>query len=212
MIDGKNLRLYFIMGSTNTTADLAYVLQEAIDGGITIFQYREKGFIAKNGLEKYQLGVTLRTICHQNNIPFVVNDDIDLAVKLQADGVHVGQTDESIVKVRERMPAYMSIGVSVSTVEEAIVAEKQGADYLGVGPIYRTSTKADALEPIGVNRVLEIGANVAIPMVAIGGINSKNAGEIRKAGATGICVISAISHAENCKEATRELIAGGDLF
>ncbi|WP_404450958.1 thiamine phosphate synthase [Virgibacillus necropolis] len=205
MIDEKSLRLYFIMGSANTTRDPEYVLQQAIDGGITIFQFREKGIAAKTGAEKCKLGIQLRNVCLKNNIPFIVNDDIDLAVKIQSDGVHIGQKDESVVNVKERLPNYMCVGVSVSTVEEAILAEQQGADYLGVGPIHETSSKADALKPIGVKRIMEISENVTIPIVAIGGIKKENARQIMKAGSAGISVISAISQAENCKEAAHKL-------
>lgn len=205
MIDGKSLRLYFIMGSMNTTEEPKYVLQQAIDGGITIFQFREKGFAAKTGVEKYKVGIQLRNVCLKNNIPFIVNDDIDLTIKLHADGVHIGQGDASVVNVKERLPNHMRVGVSVSTVEEAVLAEQQGADYLGVGPIFRTSTKADAREPIGVKRIREISKNITIPIVAIGGIKKENTRQIMKAGAAGISVISAISQAENSKEAAREL-------
>ncbi|ASN03553.1 thiamine phosphate synthase [Virgibacillus necropolis] len=205
MIDKKSLRLYFIMGSTNTIEDPTYVLQQAIDGGITTFQYREKGVTAKKGFEKYKLGIELRNICLNNTIPFIVNDDIALAIKLHADGVHIGQKDESVVNVKERLPNDMSVGVSVSTVEEAVLAEQQGADYLGVGPIFKTSTKANAREPIGVKRIVEISKKIAIPIVAIGGIKRENAGDIMEAGASGISVISAISQAGNYKEAAHEL-------
>lgn len=207
MIGKKDLRLYFIMGSINTNQDPAHVLQRAIDGGITVFQYREKGSNALTGTAKLELGMTLRHVCQKNNIPFVVNDDINLAIKLHADGVHIGQQDDSILKVRENLPARMSIGVSVSTVEEAHIAEKQGADYLGVGPIFGTSTKADAREPIGIERVREIAAITSPPLVAIGGIKKENAREIMNAGATGISVVSAISQAENCAGSAEELAA-----
>lgn len=205
MVDEKDLRLYFIMGSANTTRDPVRVLQQAINGGITAFQYREKGLRAKRGLEKLTFGMGLRNVCLKNNIPFIVNDDIELAMKLQASGVHIGQQDESLVAVRKSIPSHMSVGVSVSTVEEAIVAESQGADYLGVGPIFTTSTKEDALEPIGIKRVREIATITSLPTVAIGGIKKDNALQIMKSGATGISVISAISEAKDAEEAAKEL-------
>lgn len=205
MIDKKGLRLYFIMGSANTIEDPTHVLQQAIDGGITSFQYREKGITAKAGVEKYKLGIRLRNVCLENNIPFIVNDDINLAVRLHADGVHIGQQDVPIKNVKERIPIYMRVGVSVSTVEEAVLAEQQGADYLGVGPVFRTSSKTDAREPVGVIRIKEISNKVAIPIVAIGGIKKETAGQIINAGAAGISVISAISMAESYEEAARDL-------
>lgn len=205
MLDKKILRLYFILGSVNTSENPAHVLQQAIEGGITIFQYREKGLNAKSGVGKLTLGIELRNTCLENNVPFIVNDDIELAIKLRANGVHIGQQDENIIKVKERLPKGMYVGVSVSTVEEAILAEEQGADYLGVGPIHGTSTKEDALKPIGIERLIEISKNVTIPIVAIGGIKKENAGEIINAGATGISVISAISQGGTYKKAARDL-------
>lgn len=200
-----NLRLYFIMGSTNTRENPANILTRAIDGGITAFQFREKGEGAKAGIEKYKLGAELRDICRENQIPFIVNDDMELAIQLHADGLHIGQQDETIVTVRKRIPAYMTVGVSVSTVKEAFLAEQQGADYLGVGPVYSTSTKEDALEPVGVVRIKEVCRAVNLPVVAIGGITSENTSEIIQSGAAGISVISAISRANNCEEAARKL-------
>ncbi|WP_430789003.1 thiamine phosphate synthase [Virgibacillus flavescens] len=200
-----NLRLYFIMGSTNTLENPADVLKRAIEGGISAFQFREKGVGAKGGVEKYKLGAELRDICSEYKIPFIVNDDVKLAIQLHADGIHIGQQDESIVTVRKRIPAYMTVGVSVSTVKEAYLAEQQGADYLGVGPVYSTSTKEDALEPVGIDRIKEVCRAVNLPVVAIGGIDRMNTSEIMRSGAAGISVISAISRANNCEEAARKL-------
>lgn len=207
MIDRNLLRLYFIMGSINTNHNPAHVLQQAIDGGVKVFQYREKGLNAKTGDEKLKLGISLWDVCQKNKVPFIVNDDLELAVELQANGVHIGQQDESLLVVRDRLPANMTIGVSVSTIEEALLAEKQGADYLGVGPIFATSTKTDALKPIGIKRLQKIAANTSLPLVAIGGIKKENAREIMSAGAAGISVISAISEAKDVGEAVRELEA-----
>ncbi|ASK61521.1 thiamine phosphate synthase [Virgibacillus phasianinus] len=207
MIDEKDLKLYFIMGSTNTKQEPGHVLQQAIDGGVTTFQYREKGPLAKTGDEKRKLGIELRNICLKNKVPFIVNDDLELAMKLHASGVHIGQEDGSLPAVRGILPAHMAIGVSVSTVEEALVAESQGADYLGVGPIYQTTTKADAREPIGLQRLQEIRLVTSIPIVAISGINKQNAKGIMHAGASGISVVSAISQAEDSQVAASELDA-----
>ncbi|WP_373284327.1 thiamine phosphate synthase [Virgibacillus oceani] len=205
MIDKKDLQLYFIMGSNNTAANPVHVLQDAINGGITVFQFREKGISAKTGAEKFDLGIQLRSVCRENNIPFIVNDDTDLAVAFKADGIHIGQKDESIKDIKKRIPKHLCAGVSVSTVEEAILAEKQGADYIGVGPIFKTKTKEDALTPIGMHGLGTIIEKVTIPIVAIGGINNKNARQIIQAGADGIAVISAISKVQNSEIAAGEL-------
>ncbi|WP_099157644.1 thiamine phosphate synthase [Virgibacillus ndiopensis] len=205
MINKEDLQLYFIMGSNNTEKNLVQVLQQAINGGITLFQFREKGLAAKTDGEKRDLGLKLRDVCKENNIPFIVNDDTDLAIALKADGVHIGQNDESILEVKKRIPEHFCVGVSVSTVEEAILAENQGADYLGVGPIFATTTKKDALDPIGTQGLRAIKEKVTIPIVAIGGISNKNAREIMKAGAAGIAVISAICQVKNSQTAALEL-------
>jgi len=204
MISEKDLQLYFIMGSTNTQKDPFQVLQEAIDGGITIFQYREKGTAAKTGEEEIQFGKQLRAICKANHIPFIVNDNIDLAMQLEADGLHLGQGDTPIIEGRKRLSASFSIGISVSTVEEAVLAEQQGASYLGVGPIFLTETKPGK-EPIGIQTIREIKAKTNIPIVAIGGITKNVVPQIKEAGAAGISVISSISQAKNSKQAAQEL-------
>lgn len=204
MINEKNLQLYFIMGSNNTDRDPFHVLQEAINGGITIFQYREKGSGAKTGEDKVQFGKRLRDICKVNNIPFIVNDDINLAIELESDGLHLGQGDTSILKVRKWVPASFPIGVSVSTVEEAILAEQRGASYLGVGPIFLTQTKLGK-EPIGMRAIREIKAKTSIPIVAIGGIKKNIVPQIREAGAAGVSVISSISQAKDSQQAAKEL-------
>src|SRR5699024_9251712 len=123
------LQLYFIMGSNNTSKDPVQVLKKAIEGGVTCFQFREKGPGAKTGTDKFALGQQFRDVCREHQIPFVVNDDVDLAVKLEADGIHIGQDDASIEDVREKVPHNCFIGVSASTIEESFEAEKRGADY-----------------------------------------------------------------------------------
>lgn len=199
------LRLYFIMGSTNCYKDPVEVLQEAIVGGITIFQYREKGAGALTGDEKIILGKKLRTLCHEHGIPFIVNDDADLALALDADGVHIGPEDEAIERVREKIGAKI-IGVSVYSVEEARDAVRRGADYLGAGLIFPTKTKPDAEDVHGVRILKEIrAAKLTIPMVGIGGIDATNAKEVVSAGADGIAVVRAIAGAEDIVRATKNL-------
>ncbi|HLR15776.1 MAG TPA: thiamine phosphate synthase [Bacillota bacterium] len=200
------LRLYFIMGSQNTKADPETVLKQAIQGGITCFQYREKGSGAKTGEDRFHLGEKLRELCATNEVPFIVNDDIELARALDADGIHIGQGDLPMKEARKKIPSHMIIGLSTSTVEESIQAEKDGADYIGVGPIFATNSKEDALQPIHIQGLKEIREAVpSMPIVVIGGMNASNAKEAMDAGANGVSLISAISQATDVTEATSRL-------
>lgn len=134
------LPVYFIMGSNNCTKEPLQVLRDALEGGITIFQLREKGEGALTGEKRIDFAKELQALCKEYGVPFLVNDDVELALELDADGVHVGQDDEGITSVREKMGDKI-IGVSAHTIEEARFAIENGADYLGVGPIFPTSTK-----------------------------------------------------------------------
>ncbi|ULT59200.1 thiamine phosphate synthase [Neobacillus drentensis] len=206
----KNLRdalkVYFIMGSPNCLKEPVEVLTEAIAGGVTIFQFREKGKGALTGAEKYELARRLQRICKEHEIPFIVNDDIELAIELDADGVHIGQEDEPVRVVRSKIGDSKILGVSVHTPEEAEIALNDGADYFGIGPIYPTSSKDDA-KPVRGTELIEIfrQQNYTIPMVGIGGITSENAAAVVKAGADGVSVITAISHADSPLKAAKAL-------
>jgi len=201
------LKVYFIMGSPNCLKEPVEVLKEAIAGGVTIFQFREKGKGALTGTEKYELARRLQSICNEHQIPFIVNDDIELAIELDADGVHIGQEDEPVKVVRERIGESKILGVSVHTPEEAETALNEGADYFGIGPIYPTNSKDDA-KPVRGTELIEIlrQQGYTIPMVGIGGITSENAAAVVKAGADGVSVITAISHADSPLEAAKALI------
>jgi len=195
------LKLYFIMGSPNCTLPPEQVLENAIRGGVTLFQFREKGKGARKGEEKKVLGEKLKWICQKNGIPFLVNDDIALALELDADGVHVGQEDEPLASVREKLGDKI-IGVSAYTLEEARQAANGGADYLGVGPIFPTKSKEDAKAAKGTTVIREIRQNgIRIPIVGIGGIGPGNAKSVIEAGADGVSVISAIAGAEDAEAA-----------
>ena len=197
------LKVYFIAGSTNCIQDPVTVLDGAIRGGITIFQYREKGEGCLETLEKLELGRRLQRICKENGIPFIVNDDIELALELDADGVHIGQEDEDATHVREKIGERI-LGVSVHNLKEAETAKRAGADYFGVGPIFPTATKEDTREVQGTAMLKEL-KDLGIPMVGIGGINADNAAVVMNAGADGVSVITAISHADDVKEAAVRL-------
>ncbi|KAB8137908.1 thiamine phosphate synthase [Gracilibacillus oryzae] len=199
------LQVYFIMGSNNTNRDPLAVLEEALQGGITIFQFREKGAGALIGEEKRTLASKMKELCHRYNVPFIVNDEVDLAIEIEADGIHVGQDDEPLIQLKQRCPDNWIFGVSATNEKEARQAIKDGADYIGVGPIYGTATKEDAKQPIGVEGLAGIRAIAGdIPIVAIGGIKLGHVLRLRKAGADGVSVISAISQVEKPRQ-TAEL-------
>lgn len=200
------LKVYFIMGSTNCKDHPAQVLQEAIEGGITLFQFREKGIGALKGDKKVELAKELQQICRDHQIPFIINDDIRLAIDLKADGVHIGQDDEPIEEVRKMIGSDKIIGVSVHSYEEAMTALEGGADYFGIGPVFPTKTKEDAKPSNGTKLIEELRARgVAIPIVGIGGITAENAGSVIQAGADGVSVITAISHAPSVTDAAKAL-------
>ncbi|MCF6092596.1 thiamine phosphate synthase [Microaerobacter geothermalis] len=199
------LKVYLVMGSVNCINSPEKVLLEAIEGGITLFQYREKGSGALEGIEKYRLGKRLQQICKKAGIPFIVNDDVELALLLDADGVHIGQDDGSVEKVRMKIGSKI-LGVSAHNLEEAKEAVSYGADYLGVGPMYTTKTKEDAKEvqgPQGIRFLRENG--IDIPIVGIGGITADNAKEVIQAGADGIAVISAITQNSSPRKGVEQL-------
>jgi thiamine-phosphate pyrophosphorylase len=142
----------------------------------------------------------------RENIPLIINDRIDIALACQVTGVHLGQEDLPLFFARKILGKRKLIGISVNTEEEAFEAEKAGAFYLGVGPIFATPSKKDLKPLLGINGLQRIREKVKIPILAIGGINKKNAREVIKAGADGVAVISAIMGAEDIRKATRELI------
>lgn len=200
------LKVYFIMGSPNCKEHPAHVLQKAIEGGITLFQFREKGIGALTGDKKVELAKELQQICAEQQIPFIINDDIGLAIALEADGVHIGQDDEPIEEVRKKIGSDKIIGVSVHSYDEAMTALEGGADYFGIGPIFPTSTKEDAKPSNGTKLIEELRARgITVPIVGIGGITAETAGSVIQAGADGVSVITAISHADSVTEAAKEI-------
>ncbi|MDQ0971083.1 thiamine-phosphate pyrophosphorylase [Neobacillus niacini] len=200
------LKVYFIMGSPNCKDNPARVLQEAIEGGITLFQFREKGTGALTGNAKVDLAKELQQICREHEIPFIINDDIDLALELNADGVHIGQEDQPVAEVRKKIGQDKIIGVSVHSYDEAMNALEGGADYFGIGPVFPTKTKEDTKPSNGTKLIEELrDRGVSIPIVGIGGITAENAGSVIQAGADGVSVITAISHADSVTEAAKNL-------
>ena len=176
-------------------------VKEALDGGVTFLQLREKHIDSGLFLQEAQ---ELKDLCKQYQVPFVINDDVELALKVDADGVHVGQSDMEAGDVRKKLGKDKIIGVSAQTVEQAVMAEKHGADYLGVGAVFPTSSKDDAQE-VDYETLKAICQAVRIPVIAIGGINTQNVDRLKGSGICGVAVISAIFAQEDIKEAAKEL-------
>lgn len=180
---------------------LAGCVEETLRGGATCLQLREKELDDAAFLEEAK---ELKVLCARYGVPFIVNDNVDVGILSGADGVHVGQSDANADAVRARIGQDMILGVSVQTVEQAVKAEKDGADYLGVGAMFSTGTKLDA-DDVSFDTLREICRAVSIPVVAIGGISLKNIGAFAGTGIDGVAVVSAIFAAEQIEDATRNL-------
>ena len=182
---------------------LADVVKESLDGGVTFVQLREKTLEDDKFLEEAR---ELKELCREYKVPFVINDNVDIAIAMDADGVHVGQSDMEAGNVREKLGPDKIIGVSAQTVEQAVLAEQRGADYLGVGAVFPTGSKDDAVE-VSHETLKAICEAVSIPVIAIGGISVNNVSELAGSGIVGIAVISAIYAAKDIKKATEDLKA-----
>ena len=180
--------------------DLEDSIELAIQGGVTLVQLREKSI---STLKFLQLAIKVKEITSRHHIPLISNDRLDIALAVDADGLHVGQNDLPMLKARELFPNKI-IGVSVSTLEEAFLAQQQGADYIGVGAIFSTSTKTDAPD-VSLEQLELIKKSVTIPVVAIGGINRTNLQQVMATGIDGVSVVSAILAQENIQMATKQL-------
>lgn len=180
------------------------VIEAAIAGGATVVQYREKHAPTRQMVAEAQV---LRELTRRTGVPLIVNDRLDVALAVDADGVHLGQDDMPAALARRLIGPDKILGISASTLAEALQAVQDGADYLGVGPIFATPTKPDAAPPIGVDGLRLIRQHVSLPIVAIGGINATNAAEVMAAGPDGIAVVSAVVAAEDIAVAAQELRA-----
>lgn len=177
-------------------------VEEALKGGITFLQLREKRLGQEEFLEEARRIKALAAFYH---VPFVINDNVDIAAAIDADGVHVGQEDMEAGQVRKKLGPSKIIGVSAHTVEEALRAEKMGADYLGVGAVFSTSTKGDA-KVLRREELKAICQAVSIPVVAIGGIKEENLGELKGSGVSGVAVVSGIFGAKDITGACKRLL------
>ncbi len=187
---------------------LEEIVRKAAGGGVTILQHREKNAGTREFLRE---AVALKEAAAEFGIPFIINDRVDIALACGADGVHLGQDDMPCTVARGLVGQEMIIGVSVSSPEEALEAESEGADYLGVGPLFSTLTKTDTVPPIGIETLVRIRRTVRIPLIAIGGIKAENTAPVIQGGADGVAVVSAIISSPDPEIAAAELRSVVDM-
>lgn len=198
--------LYLVTDRQLMSCDsLTEAVEQAILGGCTMIQLREKEL---SSLEFYNQAVAVKQVTDKYDIPLIINDRIDIAMAVQATGVHIGQHDLPAAAVRKVIGENMLLGVSASSIAEAIQAQQDGADYLGVGAMFPTGTKTDA-DSVSMEELQKIRAAVSLPIVVIGGINKGNAGRFKPMGIDGLAVVSAIIAQSDIKAAAAEL---KDLF
>ncbi|MCR4590138.1 MAG: thiamine phosphate synthase [Lachnospiraceae bacterium] len=200
--DKRDLLLYAVTDRHWLNGRTLYeVVKESLDGGATFIQLREKSLDKEDFLREAK---ELQELCREYGVPFVINDNVEIAAEIDADGVHVGQSDMEAGDVRSKLGPDKIIGVSAGTVEEAVLAEKRGADYLGVGAVFPTGSKDDAID-VPHDTLKAICEAVSIPVIAIGGITKDNVSRLSGSGIAGIAVISAIYAADDIKNAAAEL-------
>ncbi len=200
--DKKDLLLYAVTDRSWLGGQTLYEqVEEALQGGATFIQLREKELDDDSFLKE---ALEIKELCRRYHVPFVINDNVEIARKINADGVHVGQSDMEAGDVRAILGDDKILGVSAQTVEQAVLAQQRGADYLGVGAVFHTGSKTDA-DDVSHETLRNICAAVNIPVIAIGGISKHNVMELRGSGICGIAVISAIFAAKDICSATAEL-------
>ena len=210
------LPLYFVAGTQdcrhlgdNPAKSLLFVLKQALEGGITCFQFRDKGkFSLENSpMEQRSLAISCQNLCRQYNVPFIVDDNVDLALVIEADGIHVGQSDTPVKTIRARTNKPLIIGWSVNRLDEAKIGEELSEiDYFGIGPIFPTQSKENPKPTLGMVFIQTLReAGITKPLVAIGGVKREHVKTLRKYGADGVAVITAITQANDIKVATQAL-------
>lgn len=187
--DKKSLRLYAVTDRSWLNGEtLTCQVEKSLKGGVSCVQLREKELSYDEFLSE---AFEIKELCKKYSVPFIINDNVDIALKCKADGIHVGQSDMLATDVRKLVGENMILGVSAQTVEQAVLAEKMGADYLGVGAVFSTSTKLDA-DSVSFDTLKAICNAVSIPVVAIGGITEENMTELKGSGICGVALVSAI--------------------
>jgi thiamine-phosphate pyrophosphorylase len=192
-----DIDLYFITDSKLTRKTVLEDVRAAIKAGVKIIQYREKEKTTGEVLEEAK---KIGKLCKENSILFIINDRVDVALAVNADGIHLGNEDMPYSIARKLLGRKKIIGLTVQNIQEAIEAEKIGADYVGVSPIFETKTKVDAGKPAGTELIKVVKGKLKIPFVAIGGINEKNIKSVLKAGAKSVAIISAIITKDNVEK------------
>ncbi|MCU5746557.1 thiamine phosphate synthase [Staphylococcus sp. SQ8-PEA] len=208
MFSKENLLLYFVCGTQDMKDGrrLDEVLEKALKAGITMFQFREKGEGSLAGQAKVDLALSLKQLCQSYGVPFIVNDDVELAQEINADGVHVGQSDMQVETFAKAFKDKI-IGLSVGNFEEYTQSDLTNIDYIGVGPMFSTQSKSDAEAPVGPVMISNLRQYVPdLPMVAIGGITVDNAPSVIEGGADGLAVISAIAQSNNINETVNSFL------
>lgn len=201
-LDKKYMQLYAVTDRAWTGNKTLYEqIKEALENGVTCVQLREKNLDEASFIEEAK---KISVLCRQYNTPFIVNDNVNVAIASNADGIHIGQEDMGLKDVRKIVGENMIIGISAHTVEEAKFAQENGADYIGIGAVFETSTKND-VDVIPYEKVKSICDAVDIPKVAIGGINAENILKLKGSGIDGVAVVSAIFGEKDIGKATKEL-------
>jgi thiamine-phosphate pyrophosphorylase len=200
---GVDYRLYLVTDSALAMGrPLLDIVRAAIDGGVTCVQVREKDLLSRAYIERL---LSVRSLLRERGLPLFVNDRVDVALAVEADGVHLGQTDMPLGMAKKIAGRQLLIGVSCETAQDAIDAERGGADYVSVSPVFATPTKTDTAPALGLDGVRAVCRAVRVPVVAIGGINTANAAAVIRSGADGICVVSAIVSASDPRAAAAAL-------
>ena len=197
-----DLSLYLVTDNSDDVERFLNTIEEGIKGGVTVVQIREK---TADTLDFYNLALKVKEITTKYNVPLIINDRVDIALAIDADGVHVGQSDMPCDVTRKLIGADKILGVSAATIPEAKKAEKDGADYIGTGAVFPTATKDDA-PSVTKQELKEIVESINIPVVAIGGINLDNANQLTDTGIAGLSVVSAIMSSDNPKKSSQELL------
>lgn len=202
MFNRENLLLYAVTDRSWTENQTLYEqLEDALIGGVTCVQLREKNLSEEDFIQE---AVEIRELCRKYNVPLIINDNLNVAIKSNADGIHVGQEDVSAAEIRKLVGDNFIIGVTAKTVEQAKKAENDGADYIGVGAVFPSPTKTNAIR-ITNEQLNEICSSVSIPDVAIGGISLDNITELSGCKMSGVAVVSAIFAADDIKTTVQEL-------
>ena len=197
-----DLSLYLVTDNSDDVEKFLKTIEEGIKGGVSVVQIREK---TADTLDFYNLALKVKEITEKYNIPLIINDRVDIALAIDADGVHVGQSDMPCDVTRKLIGKDKILGISAATVDEAKKAQKDGADYIGTGAVFPTQTKKDA-DSVTKQQLKEIVESIDIPVVAIGGITLENAIELKDTGISGLSVVSAIMSSDNPKKSSEELL------